>query len=467
MATEGRDKYRRFGRPIAILAAVLALLLVPSAASAATETQTFTTGPITVDGYEVQQNVRLAPNPKLDGYMTRMEVDLVDANGQPIPIQRLMLHHIVFTSLFRRDKTCDSILGFDGMSSFVNAPERFYGAGEERAKMVLPEGYGYPVRPNDLWGLIYMVMNHRSTVDEAYIQYTVTVETEKELTAVDPYWLDVKNCQADPIYNVPGTDEKGSTHERSSDFTFPEAGRIVAGGGHVHGGARRLTLTEPGCDDREISRSVPTWGSPDHPFYNVRPILHEPGPINMSGFLSESGIPIAAGETVRLHSQYDNSRPHARVMGINVVYFAPDPSVTEKCGPIPEDIQEFGTTEPGKHAPVPFRIPLTGLDDDGNAVKIDAPPGDLVRMRGGGKVRVGDRFFSEPNLQIERGDEITWNFAGAELHNLTTANGPVGIGSPNLNSGRTYTRKFKEPGTYRLFCALHPVQMSERVVVRK
>ena len=83
---------------------------------------------------------------------------------------------------------------------------------------------------------------------------------------------------------MPGTGEKGSTHTKSADFTLPEAGRIIAGGGHIHGGARRLTLTEPGCDDREIGRSVPTWGTPDHPFYNVKPILHEPGPINMTGF---------------------------------------------------------------------------------------------------------------------------------------------------------------------------------------
>jgi plastocyanin len=56
---------------------------------------------------------------------------------------------------------------------------------------------------------------------------------------------------------------------------------------------------------------------------------------------------------------------------------------------------------------------------------------------------------------------------GVELHNLTLANGPLGIGSPNLNGVRTYTQRFTRPGTYRLFCALHPVQMSQRVVVKK
>ena len=47
------------------------------------------------------------------------------------------------------------------------------------------------------------------------------------------------------------------------------------------------------------------------------------------------------------------------------------------------------------------------------------------------------------------------------------ANGPVGIGSPNLNDERTFSKKLRRPGTYRFFCALHPVQMTERVEVVK
>jgi plastocyanin len=455
-------------RPRALLplVAAIAVLASPSFASAATETHTFRTGPISVGGYEVQQNLQLAPSPDVNGFITRMKVDIVDAAGDPIPIQRLMLHHIVFANLAQRDRTCDSIMSFDNQTSLGFAPERFYGAGEERAELELPEGYGYPVRASDEWGLVYMVMNHLAARDEAYIQYTLTTDTDPSLTAVDPYWLDVENCRSDPIYNVPGGGEKGSTHTRTADFTFPEAGRIVAGGGHVHGGARRLTLTQPDCGNREIARSTPTWGATDHPFYNVKPILHEPGPINMSGFLTEAGIPIAAGQTVRLNSLYENSRPHPRVMGINVVYFAPDPGVTDGCAPPPADLQNFGTNQPGSHAPVPFEVPLTGLDDDGNAVEIAKPPGKLERMGSGAKVVVGDRYFSRPNIEVEKGAQIQWDFKGSELHNVTLANGPRAIGSPNLDDDRTFTRALKAKGTYRLFCALHPVQMQERVVVR-
>lgn len=194
-------------------------------------------------------------------------------------------------------------------------------------------------------------MNHRSAYDEAYIQYKVTVDTDPSLTPVEPYWLDVRNCSADPIYNVPGTKGRGSTQVRSWDYRVPEAGRVVAGGGHVHGGARRLTLTEPDCEDREIARSVPTWGLPDHPFYNVRPVLHEPGPINMSGFGTPTGIPVAEGERLRLSSLYEDSQPHVRVMGIMVIFVASDPEVTERCGPLPDDVTTVKTDSPVAGAP--------------------------------------------------------------------------------------------------------------------
>jgi plastocyanin len=42
----------------------------------------------------------------------------------------------------------------------------------------------------------------------------------------------------------------------------------------------------------------------------------------------------------------------------------------------------------------------------------------------------------------------------------------VGIGSDNLDTSRTFTKKFNRAGTYRFFCSLHPVTMSQRVIVR-
>ena len=54
-----------------------------------------------------------------------------------------------------------------------------------------------------------MVMNHRSSSDHAYIHYEVTVDSNP-LTPVTPYWFDVRDCRADPIYNIPSVALKAS-----------------------------------------------------------------------------------------------------------------------------------------------------------------------------------------------------------------------------------------------------------------
>jgi plastocyanin len=294
----------------------------------------------------------------------------------------------------------------------------------------------------------------------------VTVDTRPDLTPVEPYWLDVENCQVDPVYDVPGGRPAGAVHTRRMVWNVPKAGRIVSGGGHVHGGGQKLVLRRPDCDDDAVYTSRPVWGSARHPFYNVRPVLHEPGPIHMTGFASAKGVPVAAGERVVLESRYDASRPHTRVMGILVVFVAPDESVTAKCGTHPNDFAELPKPA-GRSKPPRFRVPIVGRRD-GRAVNISAPPGRRVALGRRGRIAVGDLFFRRANVAVPAGGTLTWRFDGPTLHNITLANGPRGFSSPNLSQGRTYRKKLSVPGTYRLFCGIHPVDMTATVkVVRR
>ena len=452
----------------------LALCLVFAAPAAAeSKTETFTFGPITVGPYQVKQAMDFGiPKPSADAHITAMDVDIVDApGGSQVPIDRLMLHHVVFGNIGRfsklgerRDGTCNEFTALDNRSFLPGVAERFYAAGEERAKLVLPEGYGYQTYGEDTWFLTWMMMNHRAQTDTAYIQYNVTYETEPQ-TEVTPYWLDVKNCLADPVYNVPGGKKKGSTHTRSMEWTVPKAGRIVAGGGHVHGGARNLELERIGCGkNARMYTSRPLWGNDDHPFYNVRPILHEPGPVNMSGFTSSDGYRVSKGEKIRLDSNYDNSLPHTRVMGIMQVYMAHDESVKDKCAKNPTDVIDYASPEPGRLKPPRFTVPLTGIVD-GVARTIAKPPGARKRLKSGATIQAQSEYFSQPNVRLRAGDWLRWRFNGEDLHNVTLASGPRGFASMNLNLGRTYRKRLKVAGTYRLFCALHPVSMTQTVKV--
>ncbi len=456
---------------LVVVATVLASLSAAGSAAAVTKTETFRYGPVAIGPYQVlQSDLKLGiPKPAADGYITNMEVDVVDPDGTQVPINRLMLHHVVFANLGsqigeKRDGTCNTFTSFDSSSKVPALGERFYAAGEERAKLRLPEGYGYPMKTGDQWGMTMMLMNHRAKADSAFVQYKVTYDTEPR-APVTPYWLDVENCLADPVYTVPGGGRKGSTHRRSANWNVPESGRVVSGLGHVHGGAKDLTLNRGSCS---LYASRPTWGQPSHPFYNVKPVLHEPGPINMTGFTSPTGFPVRRGERLRLDSNYDGRLTHTRVMGIMLLFLAKDPAAQQPSGcSRPADLREWGSTEPGRSKAPSSRVPLTGLGPTGKARRISKPPGKRVRVKSGASIRVGDRFFSKPNVSLPRGGLLRWRFASQELHNVTVANGPRGFASRNLDGGRSFKARLRVPGTYRLFCALHPVDMTQTVKVTR
>jgi plastocyanin len=295
----------------------------------------------------------------------------------------------------------------------------------------------------------------------------VTYDTDASLKAAYPYWLDVRNCRADPVFDVPGGGARGSTYKRSVDWTVPENGRIVASGGHVHGGGERLDLTQTDCSDRRLTTSTPTYGLPSNPFYHVRPILHEPGPINMSGTLSEKGFAVTQGQRLKLTATYDDARPHTRVMGIMMVYLAPDDSAEQGCAPLPDDAHVYRTSERGRTKPPRFKVPIVGIGVDGVARDISRPPGRRVTLRSGDTIGVHDFYFGKPNVSIRQGGLLRWEFSGADLHNVTLANGPRGFSSKHLNGGRIFRHRFRKPGIYRLQCGLHPVSMTETVRVRR
>jgi plastocyanin len=206
---------------------------------------------------------------------------------------------------------------------------------------------------------------------------------------------------------------------------------------------------------------------PNHPFYHVRPILHEPGPISVSGFISSQGFPVAKGDPIKLTAEYDNTRPHTRVMGISMVYVAPSDQPVNGCGPLPADGRPIVTPLAHRTAPPKFTVPIVGIGSDGIAHDISKPPGRAVLLRSGSKVRVRNFYFGRPNIVVARGAKLNWDIGATnnELHNVTVASGPRGFGSPNRAAG-TFSYRFAKRGKYRIFCALHPVLMTEVVTVR-
>jgi plastocyanin len=453
---------RRSTAGVAFCAAFAAVALFAGAGAATARAElervTVRQGPLAVSPYGVRftsARTREVRAPGLDGWLVRMRARVVDAKGRPMPVSEVMLHHVVYKNRARRDRVCRGI-------------ESFYGTGEENQALRLPPGYGYRVRRRDRWSTGWMLMNHRSRGRVAFIEYTAWIETSARLRAVVPYWARATGCKGagDPIFNVPGVGAPGSLFTRSASFSVPDSGRLVAGGSHLHGGARALLLTQPACGNRPLMGSRPLYGPPGHPYYRVLPVLHEPGPIATEWVTSTVGVPVRRGERLVTTAVYDASRPHTRAMGIWHLYVAPGGPVHDACPELPGDLTAELPSVRGRPDPPAVTVPLTGIDVRGRAVPMLRPPGPLVRRAGSATVQVADGGYSVRRLSIALGGRVRWRFRDRGLHDVTLASGPVGFASRWKQRGESYARRFLVPGSYRIFCSLHPVAMNQVVDVR-
>ena len=186
-------------------------------------------------------------------------------------------------------------------------------------------------------------------------------------------------------------------------FTLPEAGRIVAVGGHLHGGALSLELSQPACDDRTLVRSKPAYAPKDDPLYAVTPLLHEPDPKGISWWQSATGWPIRAGEKLKVTAAYDGSRPHTRVMGIDHVYIAPPGAPAPRCAPAPRDAEILGPGFDGaRWQPPNVALTLARLGKDGLARPSTSGMGDPRAVAGDAKVTVDGYAFRPDHLEVTR-----------------------------------------------------------------
>jgi plastocyanin len=171
----------------------------------------------------------------------------------------------------------------------------------------------------------------------------------------------------------------------------------------------------------------------------------------MSLVTSEAGIPVHAGEPLKLTANYDDALPHTRVMGIMGLYITPDATAGPACGPLPSDLEVERI--PGPSRPPPFPVPVR------------RPRGRAVLLGRGATVDVGAQSFSPANVAVRQGARVRWRFWDAALHNVTLADGPAGFSSPNLSDGRTYETRLTKPGVYRLYCSLHATTMASTITV--
>ena len=68
-------------------------------------------------------------------------------------------------------------------------------------------------------------------------------------------------------------------------------------------------------------------------------------------------------------------------------------------------------------------------------------------------VRIADSEFRPQQITVKAGATVTWKNDGKMAHTVTADDGS--FESPTLGAGKTFSRRFTKPGTYRYHCAFH------------
>jgi plastocyanin len=391
------------------------------------------------------------------GFKEQVLVDSKDPDAKPLPVSKMMVHHLLYYTPGRVDQGSGCLGG-----AFIGGRGEEHPHGQFAA--LYPPGIRarYGVRnATDAgtapeWSVTAMVMNHYQRQKRFYVRtklwYTTDARTQVYPTTIG----DCRHLGNGMAYDVPGGGKPGSTFVDRSTWTVPFNARILAAGSHHHGGATHQTLVSKTCD-RTLLDARAYYGAADHPYNTIRPILHEPGPIANGTFETAQGIPISAGEVLERTAVHDNSTLHVAAMGFWVLSLVRDDAVTP-CAPMPADLREV--TKPAKFdraAPYVY---------DRVVPQLFKPEAKKWMAFDGAAVPIGDRYFRPALLTARVGQKITWRFAGYEPHSVTVANGPRGFSSNYLgNTSGSYSFTPTVPGTYRLTCLIHPTTMAQTLKV--
>jgi hypothetical protein len=449
-------------RKLLITFGLLLVGLAPQTAAADEKELTLYSPPIQTLPYVHDTHaVRLRANdleaPAKPGYVTGVKEEvLVDSkapDAKPLSNAQMMIHHLLYFAYGRQADSpgsCWQGAGFitgrgeehpDGNFDFTPPAQRAkYGIVNRTPNGQAPD-----------WTLVAMLMNHVKKPKKVYVRIKVFY-TEEERTPVYPT---VVGCHPNQMsYDIPGGGPKGSSFVDTSTWKVPYSGRILMASSHQHGGGKRHTLASDTCN-RGLFNAPVYYGTKDHIYNTIRPILHEPGPIATGTFGTVQGVPIHQGEVLRRRAVHDAHNLHVAGMGFWVLHIVRDDSVGQ-CDPMPTDITEL--RRPARYDKTPnFELKVPQLDK---------PKGVFAPFTGG-SISIADDYFRPGKLDAKVGDTLTWEFKGSKPHTVTVANGPRGFSSVYSGQLRgTQQFTFKVPGTYRLTCLVHPTTMGQTVRVR-
>jgi hypothetical protein len=312
-----------------------------------------------------------APAPCTNCVITDMVPNLVymgDANHTDGTTANLdtdsLMHHFVIINGSKPDQVCPG--GLQGQLG-----ERFFASGNERSQLHLPSPYGYNNGANSTWRLISHVVNKGAVQKSFNIEITYQYRTTNTSNSdAKPLWLDIDGCgdsdyttpvgyadtTADWVSNVSGRMIGMAGHMHDLDITnsapctnhCPEKGHGIALSAEVVGGSNSTYFgpippnnTPPATlTGATMCRSEAEYGTPwaGTRFRGHLDTMSQCGvradallPTAQAeawpsgGEYPSTGVPFTSGQTLRLHSEYQNDtgEPQIDVMGIMISYYVP------------------------------------------------------------------------------------------------------------------------------------------------
>ena len=344
------------------------------------------------------------------GYITRFKpsmVEIKDDGSVVTPsVWDLHLHHVVWIGP-------------------VDGPT--VASGEEKTKVMFPEGYGYLVNGNAAWGLNYMI--HALTAEggrKVYITWEIdwvpaASPSGLNLEQTRIRWMDVAGLpQLYPVFDaergfdqngdgkfvfpdeVPTDPSKPGYEERSnisnqSVWTVPAGGvTLVFGAGHLHPGGEHVDLEvardgpDPGSTDGDDPAEVRELFRSDAKYYE--PAGAVSWDVSMEATRPEWRVKLQGGDSVSIDTTYDVRKASwYESMGIMPLAWTPghtdpaakDPFQDEAAvramyddggilthGRLPENIdrkagKDLGIRNPKKIKSKGTKVPSGGIDIDG------------------------------------------------------------------------------------------------------
>ena len=497
----------------------------------------FKYGPIKIE--PGQNNITISnlqvPKPQVDGYIVGIYPDLVRNDGSIPPVDIIHLHHGVWlkvdTSKFggRRPKptTPDGAPASTTTTTAAPAEETtqgeagaggsnfgqiFFASGEEKTKVLLPEGFGYPYKAKDVWVINYMLHNILSTPDEVNIVYNLDFipadsPGAAKIKAARPIWNDVENGKIYPVFDVIKGSGKDGKYTYPDDAVDPYKGLktnqwtvdrdsvLLGTAGHLHPGGLYtdmfVTRAGAGAAAADAAKASIT-GDKAHVFRSDA-IYYEPAgavswDVSMTTTPFDWKVGVKKGDLISINATYDAKRASwYESMGIMVLWITDAENVPASKDPFQTKVDAKGVLTHGhlaendNHGGGPSAgkfVDMTKLANgktDGTVTIADFAyaPGDMSGIYNDvPTVKPGEtiRFFNKdapikPNgvwhtvtackAPCDGSTGVAYPLADADVQFDSGELGKVGPPTAGRDDWTIPTNL--AAGTYTYFCRIHPI----------